>query len=417
MRASDKAIYPSDGAPEPVGGAEMRGHAVRGAVWMMTLRWAVRLLSIANTAILARLLTPADFGLMAMATLALSVIAVFGVSGEDLALIRLGRPGRDYLDLAWTLKIITSSILFLIVLISAPLARLYFHSENVQLLVYLISFRVLLDGFMNIGTVYFRIDFDFAKEFRFFIYRKMSDVILGISCVLVVRNFWGLAIAIVLSKIAEVILSYAMHPFRPRLRLNKVREIWSFSSWMLLVWLGAHFAGKADQYVVGATNSPATMGAYNVGTDVAVSPTIDLIQPVMRAMYPVYSRLLADPERLRAAAMLVIGATASVCLATGLGVSGIARELTLLLLGQQWGQATSLVFWLGIGAIPVGMNFCIYSIMNVTNKFRLTTITVWGRLALLIPTLIVAGRWGERRRSLRRKPDWDLWRCSPIFSC
>jgi lipopolysaccharide exporter len=220
------------------------------------------------------------------------------------------------------------------------------------------------------------------------------DVVLVISCVLAIRNFWGLAIAIVLSKIVEVILSYAMHPFRPRFGLRRVREIWSFSSWMLLVWLGAHFAGKADEYIVGATNSPATMGAYNVGAEVAVSPTTDLIQPVMRAMFPVYSRLLSDPERLRAAAVLVIGATASVCLATGLGVSGIARELTLLLLGQQWGQATSLVFWLGIGAIPVGMNFCIYSIMSVTNNARLTTITVWARLALLVPTLIVAGRWG-----------------------
>src|SRR5271169_2465085 len=163
---------------------------------------------------------------------------------------------------------------------------------------------------------------------------------------------------------------------------------------MLLVWLGAHFAGKADEYIVGATNSPAVMGAYTVGAEVAVTPTTDLIQPVMRAMFPVYSRLLGEPERLRAAAVLVIGATASVCLATGLGVSGIARELTFLLLGHQWGQATSLVFWLGIGAIPVGMNFCIYSIMNVTNKFRLTAITVWARLALLVPTLIVAGRWG-----------------------
>ena len=57
---------------------------------------AVRLLSIANTAILARLLTPTDFGMMAMASLALSVVAVFGVSGEDLALIRLGRPHREY---------------------------------------------------------------------------------------------------------------------------------------------------------------------------------------------------------------------------------------------------------------------------------------------------------------------------------
>lgn len=103
MSASDKAISP-DGARGADGGPEMRGHAIRGAAWMMTLRLAVRLLSIANTAILARLLTPADFGLMAMATLALSVIAVFGASGEDLALIRLGRPSREYLDSAWTLK-------------------------------------------------------------------------------------------------------------------------------------------------------------------------------------------------------------------------------------------------------------------------------------------------------------------------
>ena len=396
---SDKAILPADGAPDVEGGAQMRGHAIRGhairgAAWMMTLRWAVRLLSVVNTAILARLLTPADFGLMAMATLALSVIAVFGVSGEDLALIRLGKPGRDYLDSAWTVKLITSLILFVIALASAPLARLYFHSATVELLVYLISLRVLMDGFVNIGIVNFRIDLNFSKEFRYLVYRKLSDVGLVITVVLVIPNFWGLAIAIVLSKVFEVILSYVMDPFRPRFRLKRVREIWSFSSWMLLVWLGAHFAGKADEYIVGATNSPAVMGAYTVGAEVAAAPTTDLIQPVMRAMFPVYSRLLNEAERLRAAALLVIGATASVCLATGLGVSGIAREFTLLLLGQQWEQAIPLVFWLGIGAIPIGMNFCIYSIMSVTNNARLTTITVWGRLALLVPTLIVAGRWG-----------------------
>jgi O-antigen/teichoic acid export membrane protein len=372
----------------------MRGHAIRGAAWMMTLRWAVRLLSIANTAILARLLTPRDFGLMAMATLALSMVAVLGGKGEDLALIRMGRPSRDYLDAAWGLNIMSSIILFICILGAAPIAGLYFGSRNVELLVYVISLRVLFDGFVNIGIVLFRIELDFAKEFRYLMYRKLSDIAIVIPCVLVIRNFWGLAISMVLSKIAEVILSYAMQPFRPRFRLKRAREIWAFSSWTMLVWIGAHFAGKADEYIVGATNSPAVMGAYTVGAEVAVTPTTDLIQPVMRAMFPVYSRLLNDTERLRAAVVLVIGATASVCLATGLGVSGIARELTLLLLGPQWEQATSLVFWLGIGAIPVGMNFCIYSIMNVTNKFRLTSITVWGRLALLIPTLIVAGRWG-----------------------
>ncbi len=394
MSRSDDATSHAADASVAEESTDMRAHAVRGAAWMMGLRWAVRLLSIVNTAILARLLTPADFGLMAMANLALAVVAVLGAGGEDLALIRLGRPTRDYLDSAWSLKIISCSIVCVCALLTAPLARLYFSSETVELIVYVISIRIILEGFVNIGTVYFRIDLDFGKEFRFAIYQKFADVIIVIPCVLIIRNVWGLAIATVAAKIFRVGLSYAMHPFRPRFRLNKAREIWSFSFWTLLVWIGNFFAGKADQYIVGAISKPAVMGAYTVGAEVAVTPSIDLVQPVMRALYPVYTRFLEEPDRLAAAAALVIGATATVCIATGLGVASVAREMTLLLLGSQWGQAAGLVFWLGIGAIPIGMNFCIYSLMQVTNNFRLTTMTVWGRLALLVPTLIVAGSWG-----------------------
>ena len=89
------------------------------------------------------------------------------------------------------------------------------------MLVYVISLRVLFDGFVNIGIVLFRIELDFAKEFRYLMYRKLSDIAIVIPCVLVIRNFWGLAISVVLSKIAEVILSYAMQPFRPRFRLTE----------------------------------------------------------------------------------------------------------------------------------------------------------------------------------------------------
>jgi hypothetical protein len=75
-------------------------------------------------------------------------------------------------------------------------------------------------------------------------------------------------------------------------------------------------------------------------------------------------------------------------------VAGISRELTLLLLGPQWRAAASLVFWFGIGAIPVGMRISIYSILGVTNTLRLVAIAVWGRLALMVPILVLAGSWG-----------------------
>jgi lipopolysaccharide exporter len=393
MTASGKAKSPA-ASVSTVPGRDIRGHAVRGAAWMVALQWGVRALGIASTAILARLLTPADFGVVAMAMLTLAIVAMFGVSGQDLALIRMGRPARDYFDSAWTVDVIVGVILFALAIAVAPLARLYFHSAKVGLVVDILSLRLLLEGFTNIGIVSFRIDLNFAKEFRYSIYRKLFSAVLGVGCVLLVRNFWGLAIAIVLSKAVDVALSFGLHPFRPRFRLNRAREIWSYSAWMLIVAHGRHFAAKADEYVVGAIGSAAMMGAYNVGADIAVTPTADLVQPVMRALFPVYSRMLGDRERLRAAALLVIAATATVCLATGPGVAGIARELTLLLLGPQWKRATPLMFWFGIGAIPVGMRFAIYSVLGVTDHLRLTAIAVWGRLALLLPTLLIAGRWG-----------------------
>jgi lipopolysaccharide exporter len=385
----------SPAAPAPTAGADdIRAHAIRGAAWMVGLQWGVRALGIASTAILARLLTPADFGVVAMAMLALAIVAMFGVSGQDLALIRMGRPTRDHFDSAWTVEVIVGVILCVLALASAPLAGLYFHSEQVELVVDVLSLRLLLEGFTNIGIVCFRIDLNFSKEFRYSIYRKLCSVLLGVGCVLLVRNFWGLTLAIVLSKAVDVILSFAMHPFRPRFRLNRAREIWSYSSWMLVVAHGRHFAARADEYVVGAIGSAAVMGAYNVGADISVTPTVDLVQPVMRAMFPVYSRMLGDPERLRSAALSVIAATATVCLATGPGVAGIARELTLLLLGRQWTGATPLVFWFGIGAVPVGIRFAVYSVLGVTDHLQLTALAVWGRLVLLIPTLLLAGRWG-----------------------
>ena len=126
--------------PGPAGqSGSIRAHAVRGAAWMTGLQWAVRVLGIASTAILARLLTPADFGVVAMAMLSVAIIAMFGVSGQDLALIRMGRPSRDYFDSAWTIEVIVGIILFGLGVASAPVAGMYFHSEQVKLVVYVLS--------------------------------------------------------------------------------------------------------------------------------------------------------------------------------------------------------------------------------------------------------------------------------------
>ena len=78
-------------------------HLVRGSAWMIGMRWAVRGLGLVSTVILARLLTPEDFGIVAMAMVVIAMLEVFTHFGTDLALLRRQELSRDYYDSAWTI--------------------------------------------------------------------------------------------------------------------------------------------------------------------------------------------------------------------------------------------------------------------------------------------------------------------------
>lgn len=96
-----------------------------GSAWMVGLRWAMRGLGLLSTFILARLLTPADFGLVAMAMLVVGLVEVFGQAGQQLALIRIPDPVRADYDAAWTLGILIGFSVALVLWAISPLAALY----------------------------------------------------------------------------------------------------------------------------------------------------------------------------------------------------------------------------------------------------------------------------------------------------
>src|SRR5207245_1512935 len=80
-------------------------------------------------------------------------------------------------------------------------------------------------------------------------------------------------------EVVTVVASYRMHPYRPRFRLTKLREIWSFSAWMQFAAVGGFFAEQTDQIVVGGLAGAAQMGGYHVASDAAMSPTNELVVP------------------------------------------------------------------------------------------------------------------------------------------
>src|SRR5689334_546854 len=140
---------------------------LKGSFWMILLRWAIRLIGLVSTVILARLLTPTDFGIVSMAMFVVGMLEVLNQTGQRLAIIRLHDPSREDYDSAWTISLLVGVTIGLLILLIAPFTVVYFHEPRAILVMQCLSLRAVLDGFENIGIVDFRRDLRFDRFFWF----------------------------------------------------------------------------------------------------------------------------------------------------------------------------------------------------------------------------------------------------------
>ncbi len=135
---------------------------------------------------------PEDFGIIAMAMIVVGLVEVFSYLGVDLALIQRKEPTRDYYDTAWTINILQGALLTIFLLLVAPLIGSFFNEPRVVPVVQVLAFRALAVGFENIGTVAFRKELDFAKDFRFGVLKKLLTFTVTVSLALWLQNYWAI---------------------------------------------------------------------------------------------------------------------------------------------------------------------------------------------------------------------------------
>lgn len=352
----------------------------------------MRLIGLVSTVILARLLTPDDFGVVAIASIAIGLLETIAYMGVDLALMRPGNDTREHYDTAWTIQLIQGAIISCALLAVAPLIAPFFSEPRATLVIQVIALRPLIAGFQNIGIVAFRKELDFAKDFRFSLYTKLLNFSVIVIAALSMRNYWALVIGIVSSSLIDIALSYRMHPYRPRLSLARKSELWGFSQWLIISRAGAYLTRKTDEFVVGRLLGTSAMGGYHVASELATMPTTELVMPLRRAMFPTLSKAANDPENLERLFLLSFSAIAVVCFSVGFGLSSVAPELVPIVLGDKWASAVVPMTWLSIFGAFTALILALEMLLWVAGKTRASAAQTWLELALLLPTLYFAAQ-------------------------
>ena len=351
--------------------------AATGAVLMIALRWTDRLIGFISTVILARLLVPEDFGIVAMAAIIVGLADVLLDMGVNITLIQNRAATPDDYNAAWTLRLIQSSLAALLVFAAAEPAAAYFNDPRVAPVAQFLALSLLLAGFENIGVVDFQKHMEFGREFRFFFTKRIAGFVVTIGAAWILQSYWALIIGTLSGRALGCILSYTMHSMRPRLSLKAVRPMLSFSIWNLLRGVGGYLNQNLHRILVGRRESTAVMGAYSLGGDIAALPSSELLAPLNRVLFPVFVKLKHDLVQLKQAFLLALAVQVSIGIPASTGLIVISNDLVPALLGDRWNPAVPFIQILAATNILHAVTASGGYLLLALGRARLTAYSTW----------------------------------------
>ena len=405
----------------------------RGAGWVVAWRMLTRTLGLLSTLILVRLLAPADFGLIALASSFSVSIEAFSWIGIEEGIIRHKEPTPELMDTAFTLSVLRGLVVFLIVAAVAVPAAGFFGDPRLAGVLMALGATVLIENFINVGTIEFRRDFEFRREFQLYLLPRVLSIVVAIGAALVLHTYWALIAGIVSNQLLRVAFSYVLHPYRPRFRLSAWRQIAGYSVWNSVIAGAGALRDRVDTMMVGRAMSSASVGFYALGYEIAGLPVTELISPLTRAAFAGFAAAWREEEAAGETWLRLVSTMALLTFPAGVGMSAVAQPLIMLAFGPGWEQAVPVMQVLGIPLCLTVFGMVGQTLFLAQGHMRTSlaitigaTLLRLGLLAVLIPPLglfgaaLAAGAgiaveqtlsavWAMRRLGL------PLWRLGPLM--
>ena len=260
----------------------------RGAGWLYTYHWLERLLDFVAVLVLARILSPDDFGLVAIAASFVTIIEGLAAFDVNKALIRIREEGRELYDTAWTLSVLRGVLAALVMLAIAP----FLGDERIGAVLVVLALSPVLTGLANPRFVAFERDLVYSKLAVQTLSARIGSFVVTVAVGILTRSYWALVVGMLVGAAISLALSYVLRPYRPRPSLTRFGDIFGFSGWLSLTTIVTTLSMQTDKLIVGRLLGVAEAGLYFMTQRIGVLPTGELISPLQRVLFPSFSEIV-----------------------------------------------------------------------------------------------------------------------------
>ena len=307
-----------------------------------------RLIGLFSTLVLARILLPEDFAVVAIATLVVMFVEVFTNTGSEQYVLSRAVASKALVNTAWTLDLLVKGAASAVILLLAyPIS--YFYSQgDLVLVVATLSISPIMTGAINPGLWRLKRAQRYQYVVLVQIVSKLIGVITTIAIAVLYKSYWALIIGQLATVGLAFCLSYVFCSYRPRLSLIHINKQLAFSSFMIGQELFGYVKANIDSFFVSKYYSNAVFGHFHIMKYISVIPSLNIMLPISEPLLVEMSKDQNNPEQQCFKYTLTFLMLSLVAIPISIFMFMCSKEIVLVVLGQSWVEYHSILGYMGL---------------------------------------------------------------------
>ena len=387
---------PDSALERPVEAIPLRGSRMLHSIgWTGAATWATQLITWAYMIVLARMLTPADFGLVGMANLLLEILTVASEFGVGVAIIMLPDLTEDQMSQLNTVALISGALLFIVSCAAAYPLGYFFKTSALPAVVIVMSIGLLILSFKIVPSALLQREFKFKLLAQIQAAQVMSYALGAIVSVFLGAGYWSLVIANLagVSVATLLTLRFRQHSFA-RPRFSSLRKSLVFSTHVFGARVAWYWNTTADSVVTGRMLGKAALGSYSIAWSLANQPLQKFTDLVTRVVPSYFSKVHNNSAALRDYVLTITQALSLLTLPATLGLALVADDFVALAFGPKWMAAVTPLRMLAIYAAARSITSFFNPLLNVRGQSKFL---MWNQVlacAYFTIAFWFGSRWG-----------------------
>ncbi len=369
--------------------------------WSSITEIVAKLITPATNMILARLLVPESFGIVATITMVISFAEVFTDAGFQKYIVQHEFPDDETLDKStnvafWTNLGVSFIICGLIFLFRHSIAELVGNS-GLGNSISIASVLIIIAAFSSIQIARYRRALDFKTLFFVRIITSLMPLVVTVPLAVVLRNYWALLIGTFASQLCNAIILTVRSKWKPKFyhNIELFKEMFSFTAWTLLESISIWLTLNIGTFIVGNRLSGHYLGIYKTSMSTVNSYMSVITAALTPVLFSALSRYQNDEDNFRKTYYKFQRLTAIFVIPMGIGAFVYQDLVTRILLGSQWTEASGFIgVWGLTSAFSIVFANFSSEVYRSKGNPKVSLIMQLVHLAFLVPVLIISATYG-----------------------